>query len=96
MIVRPDLPRGVLAAQVTHAAGESSSGSLPSGTYAVVLSASSEELAELGKRLSEAGVGHKAIIENDGDLAGQITAIGVVPQNRSKIRRWFSSYPLLR
>ena len=86
----------MLAAQVTHAAGESSPGGLPAGTYAVVLAAGPEQLAALAERLTAAGVPHRAIVENDGDLAGQITAIGVEPQRRSKIKHWFSSLPLLR
>jgi hypothetical protein len=43
VIVRADLPRGVQSAQIVHAAGESSPGQLPSGTYAVTLTAPSEQ-----------------------------------------------------
>ena len=96
VLTRGDLPLGVLAAQVTHAAGESSPGKLPAGTYAVVLSATPEQLKSLSERLTDAGVRHRTIIEHDGDLAGQVTAIGVEPRPRSELRRWFSSYPLLR
>jgi hypothetical protein len=37
VIVRADLPQGVRSAQIIHAAGESSPGWLPNGTYAVAL-----------------------------------------------------------
>lgn len=37
------LPRGLLAAQVVHAAGESSPGDLPEGTHAVVLAAEDQQ-----------------------------------------------------
>ena len=92
VIVRDDLSRGVLAAQVTHAAGESSPGNLSSGTYAVVLSAkSAEELLEIRQRLKAANVSHVLIEEE-----GEPMAIGVQPDLRNNLRRYFSSLPLLR
>ena len=94
MIVRPDLPKGLLAAQVVHAAGESSPGQLPSGTYAVVLAC--KDLTELATRLSVARVEHTTITENDGPFAGQKTAIGVRPNRRSKLKKHFSSLKLLQ
>jgi len=94
VIVRPDLPKGLLAAQVVHAAGESTVKPVPSGTYAIVLA--HEGLEELSRELCAQGVVHKPIVENSGPYAGMMTAIGVMPQLRSKLRRYFSSYPLLR
>lgn len=96
MIVRSDLPRGVLAAQVVHAAGESSTGNLKSGTYAVALQASEIELHALAARLQIAGVPHTKIIENNDEYAGQLMAIGVRPAPRDQLRRYFSSLPLLK
>lgn len=92
MIVRPDLPRGLQAAQIVHAAGESS-GSVPPGTYAIVLACA--ELRALSAQLTERGVKHTLIVENSGDFAGEATAIGVKPERRSMLRKHFSSYPLL-
>jgi len=43
VVVRSDLPLGFLAAQVVHAAGESSPGNIPEGTHAVVLSVPNED-----------------------------------------------------
>jgi peptidyl-tRNA hydrolase len=94
IVVRPDLPRGVLAAQVVHAAGESSPGNLPSGTYAVVLQAREQALLELEHRLQEAGVRHRAIREEA--MSGQLTAIGIEPRRKSELKRLLSSIPLLR
>lgn len=84
----------MLAAQVTHAAGESSPGDLPAGTYAVVLAA--DDLAPVEQHLIDNEIPHRAIRENDGDYAGQLVAIGVRPERRSKLKRHFSSLPLLR
>lgn len=83
-----------MAAQVTHAAGESSPGNLPPGTYAIVLTC--EDLTELSQHLSKQGVEHKTIVENSGPYSGQATAIGVAPKPRSELRRHFSSFPLLK
>lgn len=90
------MPKGLQAAQIVHAAGESSPGNLPAGCYAVVLAAPSEALLAYEKRLSEAQVPFCAIVENSGEYAGQITAIGVRPERRSKLKRYFSSLPLLK
>lgn len=91
------MPRGLLAAQVTHAAGESSPGNLPEGTYAVVLAAKSpEQLIFIEKHLIHNGVPHKAIRENDPPYRGELLAIGVTPQPRSQLRRYFSTLPLLK
>jgi len=51
VVVRQDLPLGVLCAQVVHAAGESSD-RVPTGTHAVVLSVPDEAaLASVAGRL---------------------------------------------
>lgn len=96
IVVRPDLPRGVLAAQVTHAAGESSTGNLGPGTYAVVLQAGSEALSALEERLKAASVPHQAIRESDPPYAGDLLAIGLRPAPRKEVQKYVSSLPLLR
>ncbi len=95
--MREDLPRGVLAAQVTHAAGESSPGALSDGTIAVVLAAANEDhLRLLSHQLTAAGLPHRLIVENEGPYAMQATAIGVVPvQDRLQIRKVVRNLPLL-
>lgn len=94
--MRRDLPLGLMAAQITHAAGESSD-KLPAGTYAVVLAApDAAALEALSARLDAAGVRHTVIRENDPPYCGEATAIGVEPAPRSVLKRHFSSLPLLR
>jgi len=97
IIVRRDMPLGVVCAQVTHAAGESfartclwdntvGSHNLP-GTVAIVLGARDEkQLKYYERRLEKAGVDYTAIHENAGFAAGQMTAIGCWPtEDRAKV-----------
>ena len=96
-VVRRDLSPGLQAANLIHAAGESSPGDLPSTTYAVALTCPDEAaLLELGVRLSASGVRHRAIIESDGEHAGRLMAIGLVPGPRKELKRLLSSLPLLK
>jgi peptidyl-tRNA hydrolase len=96
-IVRADLPFGTKAAQLVHAAGESSPGNLPEGTYAVVLQARDEEhLNQVSVQLAENGILHCLIREPDEPWNGQLMAIGVLPMARSKVRKYLSQLPLLR
>jgi peptidyl-tRNA hydrolase len=96
-VVRDDLPRGVLAAQLIHAAGESSPGGIPDDTHAVALAARDEaSLLELEARLLSAGVVHHAVREPDEPWCGALMAIGFPPQDRVNLRRLLSSLPLLR
>lgn len=76
IIVRSDLPLGVLAAMVTHAAGES--GPVPEHTRAVVLSVPDEAALRAAVELCPAAtLGHGLIVETEGDYAGQLMAIGL-------------------
>ena len=85
------------AANLIHAAGESSPGGLPSTTSAVALTCPDEaSLRELGRRLSASGVRHRAILESEGLHAGQLMAIGVEPAGKEALRKHLSSLPLLR
>lgn len=97
VLVRSDLPLGFLAAQVVHAAGESSPGNLPHATNAVVLSVPDEStLREYCARLERAGVAHVPIHEPDAPWLGQMTAIGIAPvADRRALRPLLSSLPLL-
>lgn len=88
-IVRADLPRGVLAAQLIHAAGESSAGRVPKGTTAVVLAARDEaHLSSLERRLLRLRIDHRAIREPDPPYHGALMAIGLAPvDDRALVRR---------
>jgi peptidyl-tRNA hydrolase len=82
VIVRADLPLGVLAAQIVHAAGES--GPAVSGTHAVALAVASElDLERVEQQLREAGIPHAAIREPDIPWANAIMAIGIPPTDAS-------------
>lgn len=96
-IVRADLPRGVLAAQLIHAAGESSPGGLPKGTRAVALGARCElDLVRIERRLQQLGIDHRAIREPDPPWDGALMAIGLVPVlDRTTLRRALRRLPLL-
>lgn len=96
-IVRADLPRGVLAAQLIHAAGESSPGGLPPGTRAVALAARDEaHLRSVERRLVRLGIEHRAIREPDRPWDGALMAIGLAPViDRTTVRRATRRLPLL-
>lgn len=79
-IVRGDLPRGVMAAQLVHAAGESVRGELPPHTRAVVLAVADEAaLLRVAARLHDLGVPHRLIREPDPPWHGAAMSIGVCP-----------------
>lgn len=95
IVVRADLPPGVQAAQIAHAAGESSPGNLPSGTHAIVLACPNEgALFHVAQRLGSAGMPFTAIEEPDAPWDGALMAIGLPPAPRSTLRRYLSSLPL--
>lgn len=80
-----------------HAAGESSPGNLPTGTYAIALAARDEaHLSEVSFALFRAGIKHVRVVEPDAPYSGQLMALGVPPGERSRLRRHLSSLPLLR
>jgi hypothetical protein len=84
---------------VVHAAGESAGGTIPSGTYAVVLAARNEaHLRELHDALQRAGgIPCRLIEEPDPPWNGQATAIGIRPtRNRMRIRRVLGRLRLLK
>lgn len=95
LVVRDDLPRGFQAAQVAHAAG--SFGQHPPETHVVVLSVPDEPaLRDLARRLDEAGVDHKLVVEVDVPFDGQATCIGCgLVRDRRPVRKVVSNLPLL-
>jgi hypothetical protein len=92
-----DLPRGIQAAMLVHAAGESAPGNLPEGTFAVVLAVPDEgALILVVARLAAAGVSFVRVTEPDPPYNGQLMAVGVRPARKEVVRRHLSSLPLLR
>lgn len=82
---------------IIHAAGESSTGNLPPHTYAVALTVPDEAaLRVLARRLGMAGILHRGIYETDPPWNGQMMAIGLYPEQRSKLKKLLSSLPLLK
>lgn len=96
-IVRRDLPRGVLAAQLIHAAGESST-QVPKGTFAIALAAKSEaHLMSIERKLQRLGIPHHAIRESDTPWNGALMAIGLPPTpDRSRVKPITKSLQLLK
>lgn len=93
--MRSDLSKGMTAAQVTHAAGESSTGRLPLGTYAVVLGCDQKTLLALERHLQLEAISFVTIRENDEPYESELMAIGVQPGLRSVLKPYFTSLKLL-
>jgi peptidyl-tRNA hydrolase len=101
VLVRRDLPLGVVCAQITHAAGESFAASMfkgdISGTIAVVLGVDDkEELHNARRRLKRLQVPHVPIYEPDAPWHGQLMAIGLVPGDAALLRPLMRQYKLLK
>ena len=80
---------------LVHAAGESSPGNLPDGTFAVVLSVPNERsLVRLADRLRLAGVQFVAVFEPD--MEDAMMSIGLVPGRKEVVGKHVSSLPLLK
>lgn len=95
--MRRDLPPGTQAAQLIHAAGESSPGNLPNSTFAVALTCRDEgELHQLAIRLDRAGIDFKLIREPDAPYNNQLMAIGITPIRKSRVRKLLSNFPLVK
>lgn len=78
VIIRRDLPLGVIVSQTVHAAGESALGRVTPDTHAVALAARDEaHLADIERELIELGFEHRAIREPDRD--NELMAIGIPP-----------------
>jgi hypothetical protein len=90
------LPKGVLAAQLIHAAG-SSSDRHPDGTYVVALAVEDElQLYALADKLTEHEIAHALVVEADAPYEGQAMALGIEPvEDRTAVRKVVSSLPLI-
>lgn len=88
---------GLREAQVIHAAGESSPGGIPPGTFAIALAARDEaELLAIEKRLTDAGASFVSVREPDSPWNGSLMAIGLAPAPKSVLRPLLSSIPCLK
>ena len=91
------MSRGILAAMLVHAAGESSPGNLSEETHAIVLSVPNEEaLQHVAARLEKAGIRFVPIHEPDAPFFGALMALGVSPGRKEVLRKHLSCLPLLR
>lgn len=96
VIVRPALERGLLAAMIVHAAGESSMGRADSRTHALALEARSvEELEATATEAERRGLAPVRIVEPDAPWNGQLMAVGIPPHYRDRLR-WLQHLPLIR
>lgn len=97
VIVRSDLPRGIQAANIVHAAGESSPGDLPEGTHAICLVVPDESaLLDVERRLTREALPFVRVVEPDAPYCGALMALGVRPGRKEVLRRALSSLPLLK
>ena len=79
IIVRKDLPVGVMAAMVVHAAGRTGS-KVADYAHAVVLQVNDgESVVDLASKLAKASVEHLMILENEEPWNGAPMAIGIPP-----------------
>lgn len=93
-IMRKELSGGALLAQVFHAGADSvkkhleGGGEYPHDTRAVILVATKEQLAEVVERLrsSPEEFTHLVVQETDGPLAGSITAVSVITEDRDALK----------
>jgi len=97
-ILRRDLPLGVFAAQLIHAAGESAGGDLPNNTFAVALGARDEAHLEfIEAKLRRLSIPHHAIREPDDPWNGALMAIGLVPvADRKTTKKVTKGLPLIK
>lgn len=100
VIVRRDLPVGVCAAMIVHAAGETGArfADWLGGAAAIVLGVDNQEqLWQTVNKLRQADIDHYKVIEG-GDKSpykGQLMAVGIVPGVRARLSPHFSEYRLL-
>lgn len=104
VVVRADLPIGIIAANIVHATGESTalwlaltSEGWPENMHAVVVTVPDEDaLRRLDHKLWEARVPRARIHEPDAPYDGQMMALGLFPGRKEDLRRHLSSLPLLK
>ena len=103
IIVRRDLPLGVMAAMVTHAAGESGAiyrdplDGRFRGATAVVLGAKNQDaILDALVYMDKKNIQHVAVVESGAPYDGQFMAIGIVPGNRDKLGPLMAEFQVLK
>lgn len=86
IVVRKELSGGALLAQVAHAAGNSVDGALPLDTRVVILTATKEQMAKAVADIDAAKISFFRMDESDGPLAGVTTALGVVTNDKERLK----------
>lgn len=82
---------------LVHAAGESSTGNLDAGTYAIVKAVPDEKaLATVAAELRRKNVEFVSIYEPDPPYNGALMALGLVPKRKEELRRYLRKLPLLK
>lgn len=70
---------------------------LPEGTYAIALACKDEgDLRALAERLKTNGLHPHLIHEPDKPYNGQLMALGLEPNYKSKFRKYLSNLPLIK
>ncbi len=86
VVVRSDLPRGLQAAEIVHAAGESAAlRAPPPDTHAVVLVADPLELHRLAAALGRSSAPLVCIYEDTPPFKDALVAIGLAPGADGKL-----------
>lgn len=103
ILVRRDLPLGVCAAMIAHAAGESGAmyenpedGRFRHAIVVVLGVKSQSELRVAELILRKNNIPAVSIDESDGPYAGQFLAIGVVPCERVKVGTLLKEFQTLK
>lgn len=88
VILRKEWTGGTLLSQAIHAGAECVTqkwAPLPGHTRVATLKATKAQLAKLAADLIAAGIEHKPIVESEGRLAGVMTGIGLVTDNKPAV-----------
>lgn len=103
IFVRKDLPLGVLAAMITHAAGESGAlyenpedGRFRHATAVVLESYNEAHLHDIATYLWKNDIERVEIYETGGPYDGNIMAIGIVPDSRAKLGPFLAKFQTLK
>jgi hypothetical protein len=97
VVVRADLPKGVQAAMIVHAVGDSLTAGHPPNTFAVVLAARDRaHIEEIATFLEGRGVELVRVVEPDPPWNGEVMSLGIRPGRKEELRRHLSAFPLLR
>ena len=96
IVVRADLPIGMIAAQVAHAAGAGSERHPPDVHVIVLAVANEEELRLISQRLLDSEIAQTLVVESDAPYTEQAMSLGCeLVCDREPLRRILSSLPLL-